>query len=391
MSLRDFPPNQDISKKLKWRHLRYVPLVMLAVLSVVAAGVGFAVTRTQSDSPAPVVPEQSDSGSRLPEVCHPAAQVATQETWTGVGAAASEQTLTEHADELTNAYVVGEDGFVDWGDIQASNFSQAIGRRYLTPEELERWHSYLADLDATLGEAGIPLYIVIAPMKWAVYPEGLPEWAQGIRGPGPLDQLMAVGGDLPLVDLRAPLQESEFPTYSRVNSHWSDYGAYVGWNALVDCMNASDSGIAGLASVPATGVTLSDEHNEFADYGITSPEADWAMPEFAQPLLPVELTSAGEAPETVDGSSRTDMLRLPATTLTTGAQSDQSVLFVRDSFGGSMSVYLQQSFAHSLQVRHNFDGDPGTQPDIPTLAATYRPDVVILEIAQRHLTFPPLP
>lgn len=391
MSLREFPPGQDISKKSRWRHLRYVPLVILAVLALVAAVVGFVVSR--ADIPEPAAVESTPSAARLPAVCQPPADVGTGDAWLGANAASSEEVVSEHSDELTNPYVVGDDGFVDWGDSNADNFSQAIGRRTLTADELNAWHVYLADLDSRLAEQGIPLYIVIAPMKWAVYPDELPQWAQAIRGPGPLDQLLAAGSDLPLVDLRAPLQQAatEEPTYSAVNSHWSDYGAYVGWNALVDCMTASDPGLTGLSPLPSTGVTLSDEFNEFAPYGIPSPGADWAIPELAEPLLPVELTLAGEKPQVVDGANRTDMLQLPATTVTTGAQSDQSVLFVRDSFGGSMSVYLQQAFASSLQVRHNFDGAPGTQPDIVTLATTYKPDVVILEVAQRHLIYPPTP
>jgi hypothetical protein len=42
-------------------------------------------------------------------------------------------------------------------------------------------------------------------------------------------------------------------------------------------------------------------------------------------------------------------------------------------------------------VRHNLDGDPSIRPDIVTLARALRPDVVILEITQRHLNLPPAP
>jgi hypothetical protein len=103
----------------------------------------------------------------------------------------------------------------------------------------------------------------------------------------------------------------------------------------------------------------------------------------------VTLTAAGKDPVTVPGESRTDLTQLPATTVTEGAQSSDSVLFVRDSFGTSLSVYLQQAFGKTLQVRHNIDAGPGAQPDIATLAKAYLPKIVILQIAQRHLNWPP--
>ena len=62
---------------------------------------------------------------------------------------------------------------------------------------------------------------------------------------------------------------------------------------------------------------------------------------------------------------------------------------LRDSFGNAHSVPVQQAFARTWQVRHNFDSKPSTQPDIAALAAKDHPSVVILQIAERHLNFPP--
>ncbi len=388
MSLRELPPGQANNLD-KWRHVRYVPLVILLILAIAAAGAGIWYQRTASTEVAVPTPTASSS-SRLPEQCAPAVDVPTATPWYGTAAAASEQVWNSHASDLSNAYVLGEDSWVFWGDIQANNFSQAIGRRFLAVDELTRWHDWMKDLDTRLTEAGIQLYIVVAPAKWAVYSDELPAWSQDVRGPGSLDQLMAAGTDLPLVDLRAPLQQeaANNPTYSRVNSHWSDYGSYVGWNALAECITANQPDVA-LSPIPLSGVAVSDEFNEFANYGLTSPVPDWTTPEFTEPLLPVTLTASGEEPKVVDGFTRTGLELLPAETSTPGAQSDDSVLFVRDSFGTSMSVYLQQAFAQTMQVRHNIDAGPGTQPDILTLANVYQPDIVILEIAQRHLNFPP--
>ncbi len=398
MSLRQLPPDQAIDTR-RWRHLRYVPLTILAILVVLLTVTGVVVERTTAGAgpsavpgipPEPTADADEESG-RLPGVCSPDVEPSGQEPWLGLEAAASEATWASHADEMTNAYVLGEDGFVFWGDIQANNFSQSVGRRYLTEDELNRWVTWFADLDTSLAAQGIPLFIVISPAKWAVYPEELPEWAQELRGSGPLDQLMAAGDALPLVDLRQPLRDEaeNTPVYSRVNSHWSDYGAYVGWNAVTECISAALPQFSALEPLALEGVETTDQNNEFAPYNLTSPVPDWTTAVFAEPLSDVELRAVDAAAVVVDGTARTDLRQLPATTLTESAQSDGRLLLVRDSFGTSMSPFTQQSFAETMQVRHNIDAGPGAQPDILALATSYQPDIVVLQIAQRHLNFPP--
>lgn len=389
MSLRELPPEQAITDR--WRHLRYVPLVILVVLVIIATGVGLAV-RSAQPAATPETPggTEGPAADRLPEECHRPVPPPTTQPWAAANAAASEAVWASHADDLSQAYVLGEDDWVFWGDIQNNNFSQAVGRRTLSPEELNSWHTYFANLDTELAAEGIELYIVIAPAKWAIYPENLPEWAQAIRGPGPLDQLMEVGGDLPLVDVRAALIEEseETQTYSRVNSHWSAFGAYTGWNAIADCIVANQPDV-GLEPLAIDGVEVADDYNEYADYGIELDEPDWTEPVFAEPLAPVELSAAGADPVTVEGERWTFFSDLPATTHTEGAPSDKSVLFASDSFGVVMSPYITQAFSDIRTLRHNLDGDPSIRPDIADVALATRPDIVILEITQRHLNLPP--
>jgi hypothetical protein len=364
---------------------------MLVISAIIAAGVGFVVSR----NPPPAVPvtETTPAADRLPDICHPPVPAPSSEPWQGDAAAVSEQTWLSHADDMTEAYITGQDGYIFWGDIQAANFSQAVGRRFLAPDELARWTTYIQQLDSSLSAQGIEFYVVVTPAKWGVYPEQLPAWATELTGSGPLDQLMAAGSDLPLIDLREPLRTAAIdnPVYSRVNSHWTDYGAYVGWNAITECIVANQPELDALQPIPSTGVSLASDQNEFATYGIVNPVPDWSVPDFSSPLLPVTVTRAGEPAVVEEGVTRTGLDDLPAGTKTEGAQSDESALVLRDSFGSSLSVYLQQAFRETNQVRHNFDGDPTQQPDVMTLANAYKPDMIILQIAQRHLNFPPSP
>ncbi|MCS0499476.1 alginate O-acetyltransferase AlgX-related protein [Protaetiibacter mangrovi] len=393
MSLRELPPEQAVRRD-RWRHLRYVPLIALMVAAVLAATGGFYVTLRQQAAASEVATPSATASSgptALPASCTPAVDPPAGEPWMSSDSTHSETTWAEHADELSEPYVIGRDGFVFWGDIQAENFSQAVGRRYLSAEELATWRTYLTTLRDGLAAQGVPLYVVVAPAKWGAYPDELPAWTDGLVGSSALDQLLAANPDLPFVDLRAPLRDAArtTPVYSRVNSHWTDYGAAVAWTAISGCIAASDPDLAAIHLPETTGVTVSDGGSEFAQWGLTSPVPDWTTPEFAEPLLPVSLSIAGAAPTTVDGTRRVGLGELPARTWTDGAQADATALVVRDSFGVSLAPYLQQSFARTVQVRHMFDYPPDQQPDILALSATEKPDVVILEIAQRHLEFPP--
>ncbi len=390
MSLRDLPPDQAINTS-RWRRLRYVPLTALVAIAAIMIPVGYVVSH-RAVPPAPVATSTAPAvAQRLPQSCRPAMAAPSQEPWQGSLAAASEATWQSHSADLQNPYVLGEDGWADWGDVQANNFSQVLGRRFLTADEVQRWHSYFAKLDAGLTAEGIPLYIVIAPSKFSVYTNEIPAWAKPIRGSGPFDQLLAASPDLPIVDLRPTLiaESAKTQVYSRLNSHWSDYGAYVAWNAITDCIKASSTGFEGLNAIPISGTTTT-EFNEFANYGLTSSAPDWTVPTFVTPLSQVSLSANGAPAKLVDGLRRTSFGDLPATTDLSSAQVDKSLLLVSDSFSVMMSPYVQQAFAHTQQLRHNFDGDPSTQPDVLTLARTLKPSVVIIEVAQRHLNFPPV-
>ncbi|MDH6182039.1 hypothetical protein M2152_002221 [Microbacteriaceae bacterium SG_E_30_P1] len=391
MSLRELPPEQTISSR--WTHLRYVPLVILVVLVVVATGVGL---WARSNQAAPPTPDPAGTpaapvAQRLPDVCRTPTEVPSAAPWSADNAGASEAVWNEHAEETANV-VLGQDRWVFWGDLQNNNFSQALGRRTLSAEELESWRSYIANLDTTLTEAGIEFYVVIAPAKWAIYPEELPTWAESIRGPGPLDQLMAAGGDLPLIDLRESLREAsaETQTFSRYNSHWTSFGALTGWNTIAECLNANEADLA-ITPNPIDGVTLVEDYNEFGNYGVELEEADWTEPVFTPPLAPIELTIAGGDPSTIEGNRWTTFDDMPALSRNESAATDASVLFAGDSFGIIMSPYYQQAFREVRTLRHNLDADPSERPDIAELALATRPDIVILEIAQRHLNRPPTP
>jgi len=404
MSLRELPPGQRISRTKSFvARVRYVPLIALLIAAMVLTVGGVVVRRhlfALTSSATPAAPslvdaapaESSNAESGFAPECRTPVAPPAQEPWLDGDAKTAEAVWQSHAAELTKDYVVGKDGYVDWGDKVDLNLSQAVGRRVLSEAEMKAWADYLASVQSKLASMGIPFYIVIGPTKFQVYPQKLPEWAQAIRGSGPMDQLLAGDPSLPIVDVRGDLRAASVshPVYSRVNSHWTDYGALVGWDAVIRCMDTVSPQLGKLTAPPVSSVTIGGDLSEFASFGVKNPVPDWTIPNYATPLLPYDVTKKDGLTKVVDGTTRSGLLDLPLSTTTRGAQSGKSLLLVRDSMSDSMSIPAQQTFAQTWQVQH-YMFDPTQTANIVDLAGQLHPDVVVLEFAERYLNNPAPP
>lgn len=396
MSLRELPPGQGISRgRTLLTRFRYVPIVVLLAAAIILTTSGVFVRRQLATQPPPA-PSLVDAapltgGSEfggLPSECRTPVAPPEEQPWLEGDPAEAEAVWQANAAERTKEYVAGTDGFVDWNDNVDLNLSQAIGRRVLSDAEARAWADYISSVEEKVSALGIPFYVLIGPQKWQVYPENLPEWAQSIRGSGPLDQLLSADPSLPIIDVRGDLRAAseENVVYSRVNSHWTDYGALVGWNALTRCLNTVAPQL-GPFTDPAVSSISSTEVSEFAPYGVESTQPDWTVPVYTDALKPVAVTKSDGLTKEVDGSTRAGLLDLPLSTTTLEAQTDQSLLLVRDSMSDSLSIPAQQAFAQTWQVQH-YLFDPAKTADIVDLATELRPGLIILEFAQRYLNNP---
>lgn len=311
--------------------------------------------------------------------------------WTGEQTAASEAAFASHP-EVFGMRVEGRDGFDFWGDEQSYNFSQALGRAPWKSDQLAQWLSYFDTLDDQLAADGRELVIVVAPAKWELYRENLPEWADELQGQTHLEQFLERSGDLPVVDVRDAMNaaKQEAPVYSAVNTHWSPYGAYAAWEQTVACAAALyPESIWPQLEVPKmTDVALTAAPNEFAPYGNTANPEDWAMPVLpaAEPGT-TTITSADGARVAGPADGSVGLLDMPAQT-----ESDTGVgraLIMRDSTGEALAPAWAGAFAHTCQERHNLDY-PEQRPDIVAAAQACDADTVLYVFTERYFSqFPP--
>lgn len=359
----------DVGLGTRRARIRYIPLALLAVAVVVAALIGLWAQRVDHASTAAALAGESLS-AEVQAACRPSVDQALSDSeyWQGSAAESAEAEFNSRISESPVA-LSGEDGMVFLSDVYSMNVSQAVGRKQLTSDEIQSWLNYFSVLRYELDKLGSDLLILVAPAKWDIYPDNLPEWARSIRGENSYDALLNATDSLPVVDVRAILRSSETPTYGDVNSHWNPYGAYLAWEQIVTCLQTMDSEMYSGFEVPEiVQVSVEATPSEFVDQGFLD-STDWFTPS-----LDIDL------PESVD------MLRLPYEGQGSG---EVRTMLVRDSMGQAIGPYFENFSSWSIQIDNDFDTGEN-RPDIVALADQYDVDLVVIEFAERYLIVPPV-
>jgi hypothetical protein len=241
-----------------------------------------------------------------------------------------------------------------------------------------------------LAEQGIPMLIVVSPVKGSVYPEYLPE---GIQPVAPtMRELMfkeidRTGSDLRVVDLLPDLlaakSKEAFPLYFSTDTHWNEIGARVAYETIIRELNPLYPNLEpiprdALQSTPVACIGL--------DLGVLSSLANF-MHDTRYDTIPSGDTHIQYA--VVDGKreephpefgfhlSHTDGT-LPVRVVTD--RSDRpKVLVYRDSYMNAMSYYFNETFSE-VHYHHHY----GMQFD-PQPVLDIKPDLVIYQFLERAL------
>lgn len=388
---------REIPRSRARRVAYFLPLSLLMVAVIVMAVIGITARQSSQAEAAQLRAEvltQPSQRTSLPDSCvssdfpvHPT------DIWTGERTAASEREFAAHP-EVFGMRVEGRDGFDFWGDGQSHNLSQALGRAPWIDEQLAQWVAYFSDLDRKLSEDGRELVIVVAPAKWELYRENLPEWADDLQGKTHLEQFLERSGDLPVVDVRGAMQDAKqlAPVYSAVNTHWSPYGAYAAWQQTVTCAAAlyPDSVWSQIQVPEMTDISLGTAPNEFTPYGNEATVEDWAAPVLPS-AEPVRSTVTGADGIQQDGPAdgTVGLLDMPAHTESVSGTG--RALIMRDSTGEALAPVWASAFEQTCQARHNLDY-PEQRPDVVAEAEECDADTVLYVFTERYFAqLPPTP
>ena len=284
--------------------------------------------------------------------------------------------------------VQGRDGYLFFGDDFMSNFAQAIGRRYYSPQEVASTTATIESERSWLKTRKIAMEFIVAPAKWSIYPDKLPAWSDGQSLQHIVDQLLA-NDPRSVMDLRPDLAAARgsHQTYSKKNSHWTPYGGYVAFKSIAAHLKASYPQLGTIHVPTLSSVTTVNEQNEFTSLTKDPGPNDWTVPHFS-PGLPgydVVLANGTRAPQ-APGTSL-DITQAPVQTASATAGNTHRALILADSTVTSLSPYLAAGFASTMIVRHFID-NPDQAPSIPALVESYHPDIVLTITTERNLNDP---
>lgn len=318
-----------------------------------------------------------------------AAEVVPQDpSWHPIPTAEQDQVYLEQT-QLSASHpglaVDGRDGYLFLGDEFQANFAQAMGRRYYSRDEVQQTVDAVKSRNTWLANRGITSEFFVVPAKWSIYADKMPAWTDGQIMPHVLDQLITADvASFP--DLRPPLiaGRSTADTYSALNSHWTQYGAFVGFQAIIDRLETDDPDLGALPVPSLVGATTEDTNNEFAGITGAAGPNNWTQPELAAPLEPYTLIAADGSRSTVPGDTLIDITQMPVQTENAAAGNDHRLLILADSATTSLSPYFASTFGSTMMIRHWMD-DPLQAPNLPALVESYQPDVVLTLLSERNL------
>jgi hypothetical protein len=246
-------------------------------------------------------------------------------------------------------------------------------------EGLEQIWGIQEDRRLWLDRRGIKLFIVVAPDKETIYGEYLPPGLHRIGKESRLDQLTSYFRSKPgieIIDLREPLLQAKSAQrlYHRTDTHWNDYGACVGYAALMDRIARYFPSV-GRPTIDSYTVSIAEgKGGDLADMlslgDVIKEERITLAPKF----IPRAVDASRSYPDPVDTSV------YPGRKMVVKETNDPHLpkaLIFRDSFASPLIPFLAESFQSSVFV-WTFDF-------LPELIEREKPDIVIYECVERYI------
>lgn len=292
-------------------------------------------------------------------------------------------------DPLFHERVLGKDGWIFLGNLHQREIDQVRGEYELAEGHVDKYIKTLAIMQRFAGRRGASLAFCIGPSKAGVYADKLPYPVSGNRKPSVCDQILSAAqrANVPIVDFRQELATARVhaETFSKLDSHWTGYGAAAAWQMLAQALSNLRPGynFRRIGRVAGTEAVLREgEFSHFAG----GAQMEWPVPVLEMPL-PAYKCRIGGRETRQQGSRAMDLLEYPAEACSEDPASDLKCLYISDSMGVGLSPYLIASFRHVFFRRHHVTAE-GTPFNLPGLIHEVKPDVIVFLLAERYLYIP---
>ena len=264
-------------------------------------------------------------------------------------------------------FVEGRDGFLFMANDNNRVVDQHTGALRLDAQQLEAWRVLLERRTELLAARDCAHVVMVAPDAHSLYPEKLPEGMRSVRE-RPVHHLMAHLEDAgsavrPIYPLDEMLAEkADRLVASPVDSHWTEYGAFVAFLRLMDEVRQHvATRPVGPRDVLFTEVDTAGDLGDKLDPPRTAP----------QPFGRMRYRTARLVYDNcVEGTGAFAIARCPPAP-------DVTCLMLGDSYAYWILRYISESFRW-LALHHAPTLDPGVVDAVD-------PDIVVNVIAERFL------
>jgi alginate O-acetyltransferase complex protein AlgJ len=272
---------------------------------------------------------------------------------------------------------VGRDGWLFYANEWALDDYENV--MPYKPLELTAIRKIVDERRAWLEQRGIKLFIIVAPDKHTIYGEYLPPVVHKIGKESRIDQVadeLKLDPGIELIDVREALFRAKLRQrlYHRTDTHWNDYGAFIGYNELMERIALYFPNVKRLSLDDYTVSVTEGEGGDLA-----------GMLSLSDLIKEERITLAPKfIPRAVDGrrpySDPVDIAQYPGRDMIvkeTGDPRLPKALVFRDSFSWPLIPFLAESF-RSVVFIWNFDF-------MPEIIEREKPDLIILECVGRYI------
>ena len=272
--------------------------------------------------------------------------------------------------------IVGRRGWLFYDD--DTHLGAARGDPQMSGPETRAWLMNLAGRTEMLRARNIPYLLVSPPVKEVIYPQYGPPW---FHGPSPnraavvLPKLAQASGAGEVFYLYPPLAaatKAGEKTYSLHDTHWTGYGAYAGYAALMGQLHAMglSEGPRPRSDFQAMDLQNGRGPRDLALMLGVSSFVDLDFPHFDNPAGEAKITTTYLSPKTDWTAPQV---------VETGEAGKPTLLLTRDSFSNELLPFLYSHFSRII-LAHNQDGF--WRPD---LIDRFKPDIVLSEVIEPGL------
>ncbi|MDD1005300.1 alginate O-acetyltransferase AlgX-related protein [Pseudomonas sp. TNT2022 ID642] len=285
--------------------------------------------------------------------------------------------------------VLGKDGWFFLGDDHAQSIT--VKRTGVTDENslvVQQVISNQENWEHWFHRHGVKQYrILIGPDKDSVYPEFLPDWAVHSTHQV-LSKLLNDSPSLLYVDAITPLlaakKNQSVPLYFKTDTHWNSLGAWIAFEAFAANLHKSEPGLRW--PEPSLGKVMTSHDREGGDLSrfqriqSVTRDREVALAFHAGPQLDVEEYDYTSGLLVRSGpNTPLDAPQKPLLVSTKGALNDAKVLWLRDSFGISLSPFMAATFSKTLQIHY----DQVSSDKLVELVNEFKPDYVVFSAVER--------